>query len=69
VERKNKMKEFKINERVAELINNHGYKSEIIGDEIVPEFKEKVTLETWVYPKEKEALYVPSSCRFNRIGV
>jgi len=48
------MKELKVNKQVTELINSHGYKTIIKDNIIIPDFKDNVKIETWVYPIKKE---------------
>ena len=48
-----KNEEFKINEQLTELLHEHGFETDVIGNKIVPNFKEKIEIETWVIPNEK----------------
>jgi len=49
-----KKKEIKINKQISELINAHGFKSRLKGGKVIPEFKDKVELDTRIYLKEEE---------------
>lgn len=46
--------EICINSRIAEIIESHGYKTYADGEKIIPNFKEKVKIQTWVYPYPSE---------------
>lgn len=48
------MQYIKINEAIAELINAHGYNTTITRDKIIPEFKDKIELDTRVFPRQNE---------------
>ncbi len=49
--------DLNINELIAQVIEEHGYKTELKGNKIIPNFKETVALETWIYPQEYESCF------------
>lgn len=56
---KNLPEEIKVNKIIAELIQSHGY--EVTFDEngkILPNFKEKIEIDSWVYPQSQEEDYL-----------
>lgn len=48
----NPEKEININKQIAQLIEAHGFKANCSGDKIIADFKDKVEIETWVYPRQ-----------------
>jgi len=46
------MEEQKVNNEVAELIKAHNYEAKVVDNHIEVNFKEELTLETWIYPKK-----------------
>ena len=47
---KKKDEDLKVNTQISELLNAHGYKSTIVDNKIVPDFKERVEIESWITP-------------------
>lgn len=48
------METLEINKQIAALINAHDYETKIVNGKIIPDFKEVIELETWIYPTERE---------------